>query len=511
MVFLTKLHWNTCKPRCGVKDILHDLDDSPRKWAKTHLTWNFHLASESVLLVTEVAFEMWAANSSLTFERNSTNSDIVISFRKGFHTFVDPRHQGSRICPSLLDGPGNVLAHAFLPSSEVSEVHAEKWHIELTVNPDDTIHLLHTLTHEIGHALGLHHSPLKDAIMYAFVPSKIFPMRLSEADVLAIQNLYGLRNKSEIAGPITTTVATTTIATRDTGNSADLCALRRVDAVLILENRIYVTYRHYLWSVDLNGKSYGRSLLLTDYLRFLPDNFTRLAGAYRRPSGQLVLFVDNTVYMIEYPSFELVPGWPRKLKDMNLPPNAKINAVINTNAGRTFAIYNDEIVAEIDDCSMIAVRHNSLHAIFPGIPPAVTFAVRYIDGNLYFFVKRQFFKYNEFTRSVTMAAPLDIGNMTVRFGKINNLTILRLETSVACLAMSRETVKNMFELEHCISRLVISLTKILGKINAKLARFKDIALTAKDKENISKVIRDSDAYDRNDIIDCELVALYFGM
>ncbi|KAL6256708.1 hypothetical protein P5V15_011635 [Pogonomyrmex californicus] len=111
------------KPRCGVKDISSDLDKSPRKWTKTHLTWNFHLASESVLRVTEVAFEMWAANSSLTFERDSMNPDIVISFRKGFHTFVDSRHRGSRICPSLLDGPGNVLAHAFLPSSEVLEVH----------------------------------------------------------------------------------------------------------------------------------------------------------------------------------------------------------------------------------------------------------------------------------------------------------------------------------------------------------------------------------------------------
>ncbi|XP_011647395.1 stromelysin-1-like [Pogonomyrmex barbatus] len=109
------------KPRCGAKDISSNLEKSPRKWAKTHFAWNFHL---------------------------------------------------------LLDGPGNVLAHAFLPSSEVSEVHvdnAEKWHIELTVNPDDTIHLLHTLTHEIGHALELHHSPQKNTIMYAFVPSKTFP------------------------------------------------------------------------------------------------------------------------------------------------------------------------------------------------------------------------------------------------------------------------------------------------------------------------------------------------
>ncbi|KAL6261850.1 hypothetical protein P5V15_006936 [Pogonomyrmex californicus] len=90
-----------------------------------------------------------------------------------------------------------------------------------------------------------------------------------------------------------------------------------------------------------------------------------------------------------------------------------------------------------------------------------------------------------------------IGNMTMRFGRINNLTILRLETPAARLAMSKETVNNMFELEHYVNRLVISLTKILGKIDAKLARFKDIASIAKDTKNISRVIRDSDAFYRN--------------
>ncbi|KAL6268185.1 hypothetical protein P5V15_001287 [Pogonomyrmex californicus] len=64
-------------------------------------------------------------------------------------------------------------SHAFLPSesSEMSKVHvdnSEKWHIELIANPTDTLHLLYTLTHEIGHALRLHYSPQKNTIMYAF-------------------------------------------------------------------------------------------------------------------------------------------------------------------------------------------------------------------------------------------------------------------------------------------------------------------------------------------------------
>ncbi|KAL6265725.1 hypothetical protein P5V15_002528 [Pogonomyrmex californicus] len=80
---------------------------------------------------------------------------------------------------SVVAGPGNVLAHAFLASFEVSEVHvdnAEKWHIELTANPNATIHLLHTLTHEIG-ALELYHSPQKNSIIRYSLHGRISELR----------------------------------------------------------------------------------------------------------------------------------------------------------------------------------------------------------------------------------------------------------------------------------------------------------------------------------------------
>ncbi|XP_011641488.1 uncharacterized protein LOC105429925 [Pogonomyrmex barbatus] len=115
--------------------------------------------------------------------------------------------------------------------------------------------------------------------------------------------------------------------------------------------------------------------------------------------------------MAKYPIFELVSDWPNKVMDMNLPPN--INAVVNTNAERTFAIYNDEI----DDCSSDITRCTRY---FPS-------AVRYIDGNLCFIVKRQFFKYNEFTRSVTMAGKFDaeiFGIMCPKDGLLKQLRAL---------------------------------------------------------------------------------------
>ena len=151
------------KPRCGLPDILHhEHNTGRRKWAKTHLTWNFHLADVNILTTTAFAFSLWAANSSLTFQRKTLNPDILISYRSGTHTYAN-RKRNEEICSSSFDGPGGVLAHAFYPSNVVNytaEIHvdaAEPWHIYLTEkSASNKDYLLNTLMHEIGHALGLH-------------------------------------------------------------------------------------------------------------------------------------------------------------------------------------------------------------------------------------------------------------------------------------------------------------------------------------------------------------------
>ncbi|KYN21101.1 Matrix metalloproteinase-16 [Trachymyrmex cornetzi] len=46
------------KPRCGLPDI-YEYNIGRRKWAKTHLTWNFQLADPQTLQTTEFAFSLW--------------------------------------------------------------------------------------------------------------------------------------------------------------------------------------------------------------------------------------------------------------------------------------------------------------------------------------------------------------------------------------------------------------------------------------------------------------------
>ena len=338
-------------PRCGVADITDpSFQEIPRRWPKTHLTWDFRLANADTLWVAKRAFDLWAANSSLTFTRSTQDPDILISFRSRDNANAARSINGD-ICPWPLDGPGTVLAHAYGPSGDfydVAEVHMdseEPWYISVDENPSNTLSLLTTLTHEIGHSLGLKHSQSNDSIMFAFMMQHKFPIELQMEDILAIQSLYGVvetytrrpdsTTTTTPATTSTTTKSTTTTTTTTTSpatstpttdvarpnytSHVDLCDLQRLDVALILNRRMYIAYRRDLWSISLSEKIYSDPLQLTDYVKFLPTHFQRLSAAYQRPSGDLLLFVGDSIYMIDNLSFTLRSGWPKSLKDIGLP------------------------------------------------------------------------------------------------------------------------------------------------------------------------------------------------
>ncbi|XP_025266662.1 stromelysin-2-like [Camponotus floridanus] len=279
------------RPRCGVAYI-HAYSPLTRKWPKTHLTWNFKLANRGTLRMTQSAFALWSEQSSLTFSRDPLRPDILISYQSGAHAYENSDNGGS--CPSPFAGPGSVVAHAFFPTggpNQVTEVHVdetEPWHITLTRPSSDRLYLLQTLTHEIGHTLGLTHSMREDSVMYAYTPSeeRRYPLRLSIEDVINVRNLYGSRETTNptIVDATPTTAATTTASTTTTttaaappttartvkpplapSDTADLCALKRVDGTLIMNRRLYVARKRNVWPVDMRERRYGAPFSFADY------------------------------------------------------------------------------------------------------------------------------------------------------------------------------------------------------------------------------------------------------
>lgn len=124
--------------------------------------------------IIDSALDRWADVSPLSFTRteDASQSHIELDFRRPSETGY-PFDQGG-------DKDGNTLAHAWGPNNGLVEFDDhEDW---------GSTSLAAVATHELGHALGLRHSSVNDATMYAWYDSG--QTSLHEVDVRGIKSLY---------------------------------------------------------------------------------------------------------------------------------------------------------------------------------------------------------------------------------------------------------------------------------------------------------------------------------
>ena len=155
-------------------------------WSVTDLTYCYvNDTGDLSVIVQEQAFEdalqLWSDVSALTFQESAcASADLEFSFATGNHG------DGAG---NAFDGPGTVLAHAYYPTTPgwAGDVHMdddENWSVD-----GSGFDLVTVAAHEIGHALGLAHSGVLDATMYAFHTG--LDRTLAADDIAGIQALYG--------------------------------------------------------------------------------------------------------------------------------------------------------------------------------------------------------------------------------------------------------------------------------------------------------------------------------
>ncbi|CAB1347499.1 unnamed protein product [Coregonus sp. 'balchen'] len=178
-LFLCTARWHVPMVLCVISA------PAGEKWYKRHLTyrivnWPRHLAPGPVRLAVRAAFQLWSNVSGLAFQEVPEGpTDIRLAFYEGEH------NDGAS---NAFDGPGGALAHAFFPCR--GEAHfdmAERW----TLYGHKGHNLFMVTAHEIGHTLGLEHSPVRHALMSPYYRKLGRALVLSWDDIAAVQQLYG--------------------------------------------------------------------------------------------------------------------------------------------------------------------------------------------------------------------------------------------------------------------------------------------------------------------------------
>ncbi|XP_038045953.1 uncharacterized protein LOC119720369 [Patiria miniata] len=184
-------------PRCGFPDFDDDMDAKRKKryslhhtkWSKTELTYRIDSVTSDIPDPSHVAntlanaLRVWSAVTTLTFTNDPLDeaADLVINFHGQGHD-VDVES----------DGPGGVLAFAYLPEDGTSFFDDnETWSIN---NSPPGVDLFQVAVHEFGHSLGLLHSNITDAVMAPYYRGYDPNFSLHEDDIAGIQALYGVPN-----------------------------------------------------------------------------------------------------------------------------------------------------------------------------------------------------------------------------------------------------------------------------------------------------------------------------
>lgn len=113
--------------------------------------------------------------------------------------------------------------------------------------------------------------------------------------------------------------------------------------------------------------------------------------------------------------------------------------------------------------------------------------------------------------NITHNSSIYIEHLTLRFSKINNLKILRFETPLMHLILSKETVYYLLALEFSVNLIAKESQNIVSIVDKKYMNFINMIINVKDPFVAYNIIRDNNSFDKNNLIDCELLAYIFAL
>uniref|UniRef100_A0A8D0GND0 Matrix metallopeptidase 28 n=1 Tax=Sphenodon punctatus TaxID=8508 RepID=A0A8D0GND0_SPHPU len=358
------------------------------KWYKRHLTyqivnWPWYLPQQQVQLAVKVAFELWSNVSSLVFwEAPGGPADIRLTFFHGDH------NDGLN---NAFDGPGGALAHAFFPRrGEAHFDNDERWSLQSGKGRN----LFIVVAHEVGHTLGLEHSPVRSALMSPYYKKLGKDFVLSWDDILAIQNLYGKPSRGsavQLPGNLFTRFQAWSPGIPGSDHQQETFGSHYCQSsfdAIALGKGLYIFKGSHFWVVSRGGNTTGPQPLQAKWPR-LPAAID--AVTLSEADGKFYFFKGGRYW--RYKGSALEAGFPRKCIASSLPRHP--DASLYYQPLRRLVLFKGPKYYVVSEESL------QLEPYYPrslkdwsGVPSRVNGALTYQDGFVYFFRDEQYWKFD---------------------------------------------------------------------------------------------------------------------
>ena len=264
---------------------------------------------------------------------------------------------------------------------------SEAW----TINSGRGTNLLQTLTHEIGHSLGLYHSDVRDSVMAPFYRGFIPGFSLGRDDVKAVQALYGPHKAKPTAHPP---------ATED-GSHSQLCHGNKIDAIFrTADNSSYVFLGSQYWKLNSEALQSGYPSPLSDWQ--LP---AEIQAAFTWHNKEATYLFKGDKYW-KYFNTVPAPGYPKLIKE-GFPgiPNDVDAAFVWGGNEKIYFTKGDKYWKFDPDRKPHVWPHYPKPISDWSLPSGLDGAFQWENGLTYFFSSGQYWRFDDTRFSMAKASP----------------------------------------------------------------------------------------------------------
>ncbi|KAH7960273.1 hypothetical protein HPB49_018491 [Dermacentor silvarum] len=292
------------------------------------------------------------------------------------------------------------------------------------------VSLFAVAAHEFGHSLGLSHSSVPGSLMYPYYQGVKDDFQLPYDDKVGIQRLYGAKYPTKWASmqPIIPRTTTPSPAGRgphgrqpvagggprerqptrqpeprppqsppqrpvDDGKP-DGCSTS-IDAIAVIRRELFIFKGKYFWRINDQGLKPGYPVEISLFWYDLPASLEKIDAVYERPDQKIAFFIGRQYWL--FSSNRPLPGYPRPLTNLGLPASLTHvdAAMVWGHNGKTYFFSGDQYWRYDEFDRSVEFDYPRHVRMWRGVPYNVDAAFQHTDGQTYFFKGQKFWRFND--------------------------------------------------------------------------------------------------------------------